>query len=71
MPLAGCDSDTENPDGQTGNVCKDYSTCNECIAGLQKNGKSEGEAETLCGAAVTGCWVRWDKPIVCNGKTYE
>jgi hypothetical protein len=57
-------------DGST--LCTKYATCDECIAGEQKeDGISEGEAETECGAAVLGCWTTWDKPISCHGKKHD
>lgn len=70
---SGCDKEkkdeTESPsDDGGGNLCKEYKTCDECIAGQQKKGAGQGEAETQCGAAVAGCWVTWEKPIVCAGK---
>ena len=68
---AGCDDQTKSPDeggdgGKT--LCSEYSSCNACIAGQQKKGKTGGEAETQCGAAVTGCWVTWEKPVVCGDE---
>ena len=53
------------------NLCTDYKTCNDCIAGQQTKGATEGEAETQCGAAVLGCWTTWDKPIVCGEKKHD
>ncbi len=69
----GCEKKgTSSPDdGESNNLCTEYATCNDCIAGQQKKGNSEGEAETQCGAAVLGCWTTWDKPIVCGDKTHE
>lgn len=64
---AGCDDQSKNPD-EGGNLCSEYKTCNDCIAGQQTKGKTEGEAEAQCGAAVVGCWTTWDKPIVCGDK---
>jgi hypothetical protein len=54
-----------------GNFCKVYATCDECIDGQIAKGKTEGEAETQCGAAVLGCWATWTKPIVCHGEGYR
>lgn len=75
LALFGCDKDkaeSDKPEDKKGvNLCKDYSTCNECIEGQIARGNSEGEAETQCGAAVTGCWTTWDKPIVCGEKTHD
>jgi len=73
---AGCEkkparSPGAGGDGDGTNLCTEYDTCNECIAGLKRQGDTEGEAETLCGAAVLGCWTTWDKPIHCGGKKYE
>lgn len=70
---AGCDKQTKSPeDGQEkkegGNLCTEYSTCDECIAGQQAKGESKGAAQTECGAAVTGCWTTWEKPVVCDGE---
>jgi hypothetical protein len=70
----GCEKkETNSPDdeGKGGNLCKDYNTCDECIAGQQAKGVDEGEAETQCGAAVMGCWTTWKKPIVCGGKKHD
>ncbi|NVB40120.1 hypothetical protein G6O69_19900 [Pseudenhygromyxa sp. WMMC2535] len=53
------------------NLCKKYASCNACIAGEQDDGKTEGEAETVCALAVTGCWTTWDKPVVCGEKQYD
>jgi hypothetical protein len=63
--------ETNSPDDEGGNLCKDYNTCDECIAGQQAKGATEGEAETQCGAAVIGCWTTWDKPIVCAGEEQD
>jgi hypothetical protein len=63
---------TNSPDDdKSGNLCKDYKTCDECIAGQQGKGATKGEAETQCGAAVLGCWTTWDKPIVCGDVEHE
>lgn len=69
---AGCDDASNSPqiNGKT-NVCTDYSTCDECIAGQQDRGHPKAEAETMCGAAVVGCFTRWDKPIRCGGKAMD
>lgn len=64
----GCDDQSKNPDEGGGNLCTEYKTCNDCIAGQQAKGKAEGEAETQCGAAVMGCWTTWEKPVVCGEK---
>jgi len=58
-------------EGGLDNLCKQYKSCDACIAGQQAEGKTEGEAETQCGLAVTGCWATWDKPIKCGDKTYD
>ena len=73
LALACEKKETNSPDegDDGGNLCKDYKTCDECIAGQQTKGATEGEAETQCGAAVIGCWTTWDKPIVCAGKEQE
>jgi hypothetical protein len=68
---AGCKKEETRSPGDEGNLCTDYTTCNDCIAGLQRKGSTEGEAETQCGAAVLGCWTTWDKPIVCGDKEYD
>ena len=78
--LLGCEKEKEetrspgaeaDADGDDSNLCTKYATCNECIAGQQATGATEGEAETQCGAAVLGCWTTWDKPIVCGDKTHD
>jgi hypothetical protein len=58
-------------DGGPINLCKAYSSCDACITGQQRRGNTEGEAETQCGFAVTGCWATWDKPVVCGESTYD
>lgn len=60
---------SDDPD--SANLCKAYTSCNDCISGQIGEGKSRGEAETQCGLAVTGCWTTWDKPIKCGDKTYD
>ncbi len=64
---------TEEPqeDQRVSNLCTEYTSCDSCIAGQITKGKTKGEAQTQCGAAVAGCWTTWDKPISCKGKTYE
>ena len=81
--LAGCDksqadSQSPNEDAQAAkdsdepvNLCQEYTTCNDCISGEVRRGKTEGEAETACALAVTGCWTTWDKPVVCGEKSYD
>jgi hypothetical protein len=69
--VLGCEKEESRAPGDEGNLCTDYKTCNECIAGQQTKGATEGEAETQCGAAVLGCWTTWDKPIVCGEKKHE
>jgi hypothetical protein len=71
--VVGCEKKGSNPPDDGGsNLCTEYTTCDACIAGQQeKNGVTQGEAETQCGAAVLGCWTTWDKPIVCGGKTHD
>lgn len=67
----GCEKNTNSPDdGGSHNLCTEYNTCDECIAGQQRKGKNKGTAETECGAAVTGCWTTWEKPVVCSGKEH-
>ena len=56
---------------KSGNLCEAYETCDECIAGQQAKGKDAGSAESECGAAVTGCWTTWKKPVVCHGKEHK
>jgi hypothetical protein len=72
---AGCEgrqSESSDPDDDkkgASNLCKEYESCDECIAGQQKKkGIDEGRAQTECGAAVVGCWTTWQKPITCAGK---
>jgi hypothetical protein len=49
------------------NLCKEYASCNECIAGLQKNrGLDHGKAQTECSMASSGCWTTWEKPVKCG-----
>jgi hypothetical protein len=72
----GCEKDgdgTRSPGAESDgtNLCTKYTTCNACIAGQQKEGATEGEAETACGAAVLGCWTTWDKPIRCGETTHD
>jgi len=78
LSLAACDkseadADTNEPAASNGekNLCAEYSNCNACISGEQQEGMTEGEAETACGLAVTGCWTTWDKPVKCGSDTYE
>lgn len=71
---AGCEKkETRSPgtDDETSNLCTEYDTCDQCIAGQTAKGNSRGTAETECGAAVLGCWTTWDKPITCAGKTHD
>jgi hypothetical protein len=73
---AGCEKkETRSPgaedDGESSNLCTEYDTCDQCIAGQTAKGNSRGSAETECGAAVLGCWTTWDKPITCAGKKHE
>lgn len=75
LGLAACDksqtnTDTSEPDDTT-NLCADYDSCDACISGQQSKGYDEGTAETQCGAAVTGCWTTWDKPVKCGSDTYD
>lgn len=70
----GCEKDSTRSPGEESdgsNLCTKYTTCNDCIAGQQATGATEGEAETQCGAAVLGCWTTWDKPIVCGEKSHD
>ena len=62
---AGKDGDTAgNQD-----LCSAYASCNECIAGLQKTrGLEEGQAQTECSLAATGCFATWEKPVVCGDE---
>lgn len=72
--LLGCEKESTRSPGdsdESSNLCTKYTTCNDCIAGQQQGGATEGEAETQCGAAVLGCWTTWDKPIVCGDKTHD
>jgi hypothetical protein len=71
---SGCEKkQTESPESgddekASTNLCKEYETCDACIAGQQEKGADEGTAQTECGAAVVGCWTTWEKPITCNGS---
>lgn len=69
----GCEKQSNAPgDGdKSTNLCTEYSTCDECIAGQQAKGETKGSAQTECGAAVTGCWTTWEKPVVCDGKEHK
>ena len=73
---AGCEKkETRSPgsnesDGSH-NLCSEYNTCDQCIAGQQRKGSSKGSAETECGAAVLGCWTTWEKPVTCAGKEHK
>jgi hypothetical protein len=62
---------SKSPDDGNSNLCTEYGTCDECIEGQQSKGNSLGEAETECGAAVTGCWTTWEKPVKCHGKEHK
>lgn len=65
-------ADRGAPDsGDDSTLCTKYANCDACIAGEQREGMTEGEAESACALAVTGCWVTWDKPITCGAKTYD
>lgn len=71
----GCDDDASNSpqinDRGKANLCRDYNTCDECIEGQHDRGYKKSEAETMCGAAVMGCFTTWDKPIRCGGKEMD
>ena len=73
--VGGCDDDASNSpqinDRGKANLCRDYNTCDECIAGQQDRGYEKGEAETMCGAAVMGCFTTWEKPIRCGDKDMD
>jgi hypothetical protein len=76
--LMGCDkpssdSSTNEPksDDKIANLCTEYVSCHGCIAGQTAKGNTEGEAQTQCALAVTGCWTTWEKPVVCGDKTHE
>lgn len=80
LSLAACDKSETNADtnepaasnsSDVDNLCSKYDSCDACISGEQLDGKDEGEAETVCGLAVTGCWSTWDKPVTCGSKSYE
>ena len=69
MGCSGASKDSDTADGKKGseNLCKEYASCNECIAGLQKNrGINEGQAKSECGMAASGCWATWEKPVKCG-----
>ena len=67
---AADERDEPKADGPV-NLCTKYESCDGCIAGQQHEGKTEGEAETQCALAVTGCWATWDKPIRCGEETFD
>ncbi len=51
------------------NLCKEYASCNECIAGLKANrGIDHGKAQTECSLAASGCWATWEKPVKCDDE---
>ena len=62
---ARAEAEPDKPDGPV-NLCTKYESCDGCISGQQREGKTEGEAETQCALAVTGCWATWDKPVTCD-----
>jgi hypothetical protein len=60
-------SETADSEKESSTLCEEYTSCNDCIAGLQTaRGINESQAETECGLASTGCWVTWEKPIKCG-----
>lgn len=65
------DASAQNEQSKTINLCEAYTSCDACISGQIGRGNTEGEAETQCGLAVTGCWVTWDKPIICGEHSYD
>ena len=66
---ASKDSDTAGDEQGSENLCKEFTSCNDCIAGLQKSrGIDEGQAQTECSMAATGCWATWEKPVVCGDE---
>ena len=66
--FSGCATQSNGDKKQ--DLCTAYSTCDECIEGLQAEGKELGAAQTECGAAVIGCWATWEKPVTCAGKEF-
>ena len=66
---AGKEGDTAGGEKGNENLCSAFASCNECIAGLQKNrGLDEGQAQTECSMAASGCWTTWEKPVVCGDE---
>jgi hypothetical protein len=64
---AGKEGDTAGDKQGSENLCKEYTSCNECIAGLQKNrGIDHGQAQSECSMAASGCWTTWEKPVKCG-----
>jgi len=70
--MVGCSGANKQGGGAAGkkgsrSLCKAFSSCHECIAGLQRNrGISYGQAQSECTLASSGCWVTWKKPIKCD-----
>ena len=63
------EGDTAGGEKGNENLCSAFASCNECIAGLQKNrGLDEGQAQTECSMAASGCWTTWEKPVVCGDE---
>jgi hypothetical protein len=70
-PTEQSNTEDRSKEAEVTNLCSAYTSCNDCIAGQIDSGKSEGEAQTQCGLAVTGCWTTWEKPVVCGERTYD
>ncbi len=71
MGCSGASKDSETADGEKGsdNLCVEYKSCNECIAGLKANRKlNHKTAQTECSMAASGCWATWEKPVKCDDE---
>ena len=64
---AGKEGDTAGGEEGSENLCKQFASCNECIAGLQQSrGIDKGQAQTECSLAASGCFTTWEKPVKCG-----
>ena len=68
MGCSGASKDADSADSEKSeNLCKEYASCNECIAGLQQSrGLDKGQAQTECSLAASGCFTTWEKPVKCG-----
>ena len=70
MGCSGASKDADSADSdKSENLCKEYASCNACIAGLQQNRSLNLEqAKAECSMAASGCWATWEKPVKCDGE---